>query len=95
VARLAHAPLLHRLGRTDAACLALGVASLAWLIPALWPNARWPAWPSVSLGAMALLLACRPGRAGLRGLASIAGFTGVVLGSVQIAVLWGSALITP
>jgi hypothetical protein len=84
-----------RLGNAGTVSCALGLASLAWLLPALWPNAGWPAWPSVSLGAMALFVSRRPGPAGLRAVASLCGVLGLLLGSLQIAVLACTALFAP
>jgi hypothetical protein len=92
---LAHPQWRCRLGNASTVSCALGLASLAWLLPALWPNAGWPAWPSVSLGAMALLLSRRPGPAGLRAIATLSGVLGLLLGSLQIAVLSCAALLTP
>lgn len=81
--------------RLDHLALTLGLASLGGLALALWPGMGWPAWPATSLGAAALLLATPPGRALPRGLASMTGFVGVLLGGAQIAALWILALFTP
>ena len=94
--RLAQVPPRRVRAIRDALCLAAGLASVAWLVPALWPGACWPAWPSVSLGVLAYWLGAGPGgRPLMRGLARTAGVFGCLLGSAQIVLLWMIALITP
>jgi hypothetical protein len=93
---LTQAPPSSRVARGGLACLAAGVLALAWLAPASWPGGFWPAWPSVSLGLLACLLArWQRGGALRRALGSISGFLAVSIGGAQIAVLWLVALLTP
>jgi hypothetical protein len=77
----------------DVTSAALGVASLAWVPLSLWPHAAVSAWPGASLGLLALALAVFWGRIGPRMLGTLAGTCGVLLGSGQIAVLWGVAIL--
>jgi hypothetical protein len=74
----------------DALTLALAGASVLWLVVALMP-AGLPAWPSVSLGVLALLAARAPGRALPRGAGAFLGLAGIVGGAVQIGAVWGLA----
>ena len=73
--------------RTDLWALLAGLASAFW-IPAGLVVKDAPAWPSVSLGLVALYLARKPGGALARGLAAFAGLCGILVGGAQIAGLW-------
>lgn len=84
-----------RIDVTGLGALLLGTSALAWLPAALWPHAGLPAWPSVSAGLVALGLSLGKGRPVVRALAAITGLTAAVLGSIQIAVLWGVGAALP
>lgn len=84
-----------RVRLAEGLCVGLGLAAIVWLVAALWPRGGWPAWPTVSLGVLAIGCGLLPGRALPRGLGSFAGVLGIGLGGAQIAVLWGIALFTP
>ena len=72
-------------------CLLLGVGALAWLPASLWPKAALPAWPAVSLGLLAVLIAFGRGGALLRALGGICGLMAAAVGAAQIGVLWAAA----
>jgi hypothetical protein len=93
---LAQAPPSSSFAAGGLPCVAAGALALAWLVPASWPGSFCPAWPSVSLGLLACLLArWQRGGALRRAVGSITGFLAVVIGGAQIAVLWLLALLTP
>ncbi len=75
--------------RVGLAALLCGCAALVWTPAALWPGSGLPAWPSVSLGLCALVLAMGRGRPIPRAAAAISGLVAASLGSLQIAVLYG------
>jgi hypothetical protein len=77
-------------GVGDGLALATGLAGFVWLAVSLWPGLGAPAWPSVSLGAVAVALGLRGGgRPIARGVGSVLGLCALVGGSLQIAALWG------
>jgi hypothetical protein len=78
----------------DWATLGLAIASVLWLGIALMPNGL-PAWPSVSLGALALFAARKPGAALPRGAGAFLALIGVVGGGVQIGAYWGLLSLMP
>jgi hypothetical protein len=84
-----------RLDATGLGAFLLGTLALAWVPAALWPGAGLPAWPSVSAGLVAMGLSMGRGRPVIRALAAITGLAAAVLGSIQIAVLWGIAAALP
>ncbi|MEE9385251.1 MAG: hypothetical protein V3V08_17740 [Nannocystaceae bacterium] len=69
----------------------LGVAALAWLVVSLIPGAGMPAWPSATLGAMALFARRPPGRGSLRAIAGITGSVALVGALVEFALIWTMA----
>lgn len=70
------------------AALLCGCVALVWTPAALWPGSGLPAWPSVSLGLCALVLALGRGRPIPRAAAAISGLVAATLGSLQIAALY-------
>ncbi len=74
---------------TDLLTLVTGVCAAAWIPASLWPGADLPAWPSASLGAVALALGARPGRAAWRGVGGFLGLVGLMAGLLQIGGLGG------
>ncbi len=77
--------------RPDLVALALALASVLWLAPALWPDAQLPAWPGASLAVLALALARRPGAPVVRASATILASLGLLGALAQIAALAGVA----
>lgn len=75
-------------GRVDRLGGVLGVAAVSALVAGLTPGLSLPAWPAVTLGALALLCALPAGRPGWRGVAAFLGLIALLGGGVQIAGLW-------
>jgi hypothetical protein len=82
----------RRLGAWSA--VAAGLA-IAWVIGTLMPWGL-PAWPAVTLGAIAVWLARSPGPALSRAIGAFFGLIAVIAGAGKIAALWGLAeILTP
>ena len=77
----------RRLGVWSAA---VATVAVAWAFAALMPWGL-PAWPAVTLGAVAVWLARSPGPALARAAGAFAGLVAVVAGAGKIAALWGLA----
>jgi len=74
----------------DWVALGLGVCSVGWLLIGLLPR-QLPAWPSATLGLLALVLAWPRGRPFPRATGAFLGLVGIVGASAQIAAMWGLA----
>jgi hypothetical protein len=70
------------------AALLSGCLALAWTPAALWPASGLPAWPAVSLGLCALVLALGKGRPIPRAFGAITGLLAATFGTAQIGLLW-------
>ena len=71
---------------------ATAAAALTWVVLSLQPGSSHPAWPSVTLGALALSWGLRRGPGPRRRAAvGLAGLVAIGAGVAQIAVLWGTA----
>ena len=79
----------------DWGSLAAGAAAVLYIPLALWPEAGFPAWPSVSLGLAAMGLSWLPGRPLFRGLGAFLGLVGAVVGGLQIAASWALLRVWP
>jgi hypothetical protein len=75
--------------------LAVAIGAVGAAGASLWPGLAVPAWPSLSLGVVALSVALGRGRPLVRGIAAFGGLCAALVGAVQIGVWWALAMAMP